>query len=133
MSQFLSVFDHQVLHFFTQRKRRKYSARIARVNTGRLDVFHHSQYVNVFAIANTIAFSFFRTIQEVINQHPITWQIAEQFNNRLFQVFVVDDNHHPLSTQHITRSNQHRITHLICNHDCLFSIEGHTEFRIRNI
>src|SRR5690606_41549995 len=80
------------------------------MDPGRLDVFDNSHDVDVFTVTNGINLCFVSPAQKMIDQYAIVWKVFENAQNVAFQFVVVDHNPHPLSSQYIRWTDEHRIT-----------------------
>ena len=103
------------------------------MNTGGLDVFHYAHHVEILSVEDGIDLGFLASIEEVIDQDLIAGDVFEQTDHGFFYFFIVDHNAHALSAEHITRTNQHWVSHFIRYFDGVIDRPGRTVFRVRNI
>ena len=76
------------------------------MDTGRLNVLHDANDVNILAITDCIRFRLNGAFQEVIEQNLIVGHIVEDVHHMLLEFRFIDNDLHFLPTQNIAWTNQ---------------------------
>ena len=84
----------------------------------------------VFSVTDGVYLTLFRTVQEVVNENAVVGEVLEDSDHAAFQFIVVDHDAHPLTTQYITGSYQHRVAYAVGHFQCFFGGGGTAIFRI---
>src|SRR5678816_1853362 len=94
------------------------------MDTCRFNVFHYTHYMDFFAVANGVNFGFLATVEEMINEDLITWNVFQQAYYRFFYLFFIDHDPHSLSAQYIAWAHQNRISYFVSYFNCFINCVG---------
>ena len=86
---------------------------VSGVNAGALDVLHDTRNQNIGAVADCINLDLL-ALQIFINQDRMLLCDLVDHTDILFYVLIAYSDSHALTTKYIGRTNQNRITQLIC-------------------
>src|SRR5690625_5596047 len=75
-----------------------------------LDMFHDAHDMHILSVTNRICFRFMCPAEEVVDQHPVVRQMLEYTQNMSLQFLISDHDSHSLSSQHIRRPDENRIS-----------------------
>ncbi|SHV99803.1 Uncharacterised protein [Mycobacteroides abscessus subsp. abscessus] len=83
---------------------------VARVDTSLLDVLHDAAEIDLGAVAQRVDIDLDRVLQEPVHQHRMLGRQLGGPGDVAVQSFLVVDDLHAASAQHVGRAHQHRIT-----------------------
>src|SRR5690606_7162691 len=98
---FLSIVYHLFYNKRAEVEHRQNRMAVPTVDTRRLDVLHDTHDMHFFAVANGIYLCFLAAVEEVVDEYFVAGQVLQQAHHAFFQLFVVDDDTHTLTTQYI--------------------------------
>ena len=97
-----------------QAHRGQATGRIARVDTGRFDVFHHAANHHLaLAITEGIHIHLGGVLQVLVNQHRVVGFHLHRFHHVAVELGFVVDHFHGPATEHVAGAHDHGITHPI--------------------
>ena len=104
--------------------RRKVSCRINRntvsgMNAGSLHMLHNTWNQNIISVTYGIHFDFF-SHEILVNENRMFLCISLNNIHEFHDVLIIDGNLHSLSTKNVGRTNQYRISQLICHTNGFF-------------
>src|ERR1700722_5562948 len=103
---------------------RQHGMTVTTVDTGRLNMLHDPHHVEILPVEDGVHFRFLTTVKEMIDQDLVAGDMFEQAHDCLFYFFIIDDDPHPLTTQHIAGTHQNGIAYPVGHLYRLVDIEG---------
>ena len=95
-----------------QGHRRQRTGRIAGVDTGLLDVLHDAADVDLGAVAECVDVDLDRVLEEAVDEHRVLGGELGGPGDVALQRFLVVDDLHAATAQHVRRPHQHRVADL---------------------
>ncbi len=96
-------------------------------------MLHNANNLYIFAIADRIGFGFDGTVQIMIEQKFVIGDFPQQIHHVLFQILLIDNDFHALTTQDVGWAHQNREIQFVGKFQCFISGGRHTKFGIGDI
>src|SRR5580704_9149311 len=107
-----------------QVKSREHGMAVATVDACGLDMLHDAHHMEFLAVEYGVYFRLLAAVEEMVYEDLIAGKMLEQAYHRLFNLVVVDDDAHALTSEHIAGTDQHWIADPVRYLHRLIHVEG---------
>ena len=103
------------------------------MNSRFFDMLHDPRHNGCLAVTDRIHVHFHRVFQKFIDQNRVTGRNKKRLGHKRLQRFLIIDDFHRTSAQHVGGAHKHRIADALCGSQRLLDIHGRIIIRLIEI